>query len=64
LLGPFALLVAFAGVMIIALALKAEDLAADAGDSLESRQIQFNAVAAVDAGAKLILVVGSNEEFA
>lgn len=63
LLDPLALFLALAGVVIVALAPEAEDLSAVADYCIELR-VDFDAVAAVDSRAELIVAVGSDEQLA
>lgn len=61
LLDPLSFFLALAGIVIIALAPKAEDLAAVADYSIELR-VDFDAVAAVDSRAELIVAIGCDEQ--
>jgi hypothetical protein len=63
LLEPLGFLVAFAGVVVVALATETEHLSASAHHRVQ-RSVHLYAVAAVHPSAKLIVAVGGNEHFA
>ena len=64
LLHPLCFLLAFAGVMVVALAFEAEDFATGATDSPDTDLVDTDAIATVSAGAELVVTVLEDEKLA